>query len=161
MKTLFALSLLALAGCADPQAAADRWSDYQTDLQVIKQLHRYTCGACQPHRRSLEGYSKDSGDRRRLASVPKNSTPAPCSKPTQSPQATEQVDRRIHDLNQKLATLEESLKVNAITTNQNEALLVQQIVSLKSQLTQTHAASPMTAGTPTQEGSSGLGIPGN
>jgi hypothetical protein len=163
MKIILSIAVLALAGCVDQQAANDRWADMKTDLSFVQQYQRYTCGHQMPRCHPREGYSKDSGDRRPQASVSKNSA-QPVKSPSPIPsQATEQVNRQIYELSQKIATLEEALKTNAATTNQNETLLVQQIVALKNQLAQLQTGAPMAALTPAprQETASGLRIPGN
>jgi hypothetical protein len=160
MKTLFALSLLSLAGCANPQAEADRWQDYQTDLAVAKAFHRYTCGACLPRHRSLEGFSKENTPRRVSVTRPV-AVPSSSPNPAQAPQDSLQVKREIYDLSQKIAVLEEALKTNATTTNSNEQLIVQQIVGLKNQLAQLQTAAPVAVVTPQPQTPSGRRIPGN
>jgi hypothetical protein len=160
MRAILSIAALVLAGCADPRAAADRWNDYQTDLAVVKAFHKYTCGACMARHHSLEGYSKENVSQ---VSVSKNNTPRLAPRPSPAPQATEQVNRQVYDLNQRIAVLEEALKTNATTTNANEQLIVSQIVSLKSQLAQLQTSAPMAVVTPAprQETTSGIRIPGN
>ena len=162
MKLFLALPLIALVGCANGPSAADRDFNYRIDSQLAYQWQRYSCVSCMTRRpRSLEGYSKENTAR---VSVPRRpaASQLPSPRTTQPLQATEQV-RQIYDLNQRLAGLEEALKTNASTTNQNEALIVSQIVALKSQLAQLQTPPPVALGTPkpSQETSSGIRIPGN
>jgi hypothetical protein len=155
MKPILVISLLALAGCANQQAANDQWASYQTDLQVIKQFHKYACPECMNRHRSLEGYSKENTVH---ASASRTVSPIPSPNSLQPSPNSEQVNRQIYDLSQKISILEEALKTNATTTNANQTLLVQQIVALKSQLAQLQSAAPMAVVTPQPQTPSGVRI---
>jgi hypothetical protein len=65
---------------------------------------------------------------------------APAKTPGIIPEAEKQSAQRTEDLvralSEKIDVLEDALKTNAATTNQNQDLLVQQINALKAQLAQ-------------------------
>ena len=161
MKLLLLLPLLALAGCANSESAADRWQDYQTDLAVVKAFHKYACPTCPSRHRSLEGFSKENTARVSIQRRPAAQLPSP--RPSQTPQDSLQVKQEIYDLSQRIATLEEALRTNATTTNANEGLIVQQIREMKGRMAELQTASPVVLGTPkpSQETPSGIHIPGN
>lgn len=158
MKIFLFLPLLALAGCANPQAASDQEFNYGINKQIVAQWKRYSCVSCMTrHPRSLEGYSKENTAR---VSVSRPLLPSSSPRPSQTPQDSLQVKQEIYDLSQRIATLEEALRTNATTTNANEGLIVQQIREMKGRMAELQTAAPMVLGTPkpSQETPSGIHI---
>jgi hypothetical protein len=129
-----ALSML-LAGCqSHPGANSINWNDLRTDIALRHRYEQYSC-----YSRALRGYSKDDWtyvmpmhhQRHEPARVVATSAP----QATHSAEAREALDQ-VRELSAKIDVLENALKTNAGATNQNQALIVDQIKALKAELAQ-------------------------
>jgi hypothetical protein len=119
----------ALSACQSSGTSESRWHDMQVDIAFKNRYQHYSCGY-----HALHGYSKDSGWRtEHLATrkVKSESAPAPSQLTVDS---SRQADEQIRELTGKIAVLEEALKANVATSNQNQNLLVDQINSLRQQV---------------------------
>ena len=134
MKAIIYICLAGLiTGCAD-QGYVSRWNDMWVDIAIRHRYEKYSCA------HALEGYSKDPVDvaeRKRAKLAPEQmvgKTPSPDIEAAK--QTTQQASATVRELSAKINVLEDALKSNAATTNQNQDLLVQQINALKAQLAQ-------------------------
>ena len=139
MKRLLILALVLIAGCHSyPSANSINWTDLQSDISLRHRYEQYSCA-----NRSLHGYSKDSWTYAAPAhhqhhepeSVAARSVP----RPTDSAEGRQALDQ-VLELSAKIDVLEDALKSNAGATNQNQALIVEQIKSLKAELAQLKSA---------------------
>jgi len=135
MKAIIYICAAAMiTGCASNHASVSRWNDMWVDIALRHKYENYSCA------HALEGYSKDppAFSHRKRVTVAKEQAPA--KTPGISPEAEKQSAKRTEDsiraLSEKIDMLEDALKTNAATTNQNQDLLVQQINALKVQLAQ-------------------------
>jgi len=124
-----------MTGCASNQASVSRWNDMWVDIALRHKLEKYSCG------HALEGYSKDPppafSHRKRVTPAREQVlVKAPGADPEARKQSAERAEDSIRALSAKIDVLEDALKTNAATTNQNQDLLVQQINALKAQLAQ-------------------------
>jgi hypothetical protein len=123
-----------ITGCASNQASLSRWNDMWVDIALRHKYERYSCA------HALEGYSKDppTFSHRKRAIVAKEQAPArtPGINPEAEKQSAQRTEDSIRTLSEKINVLEDALKTNVATTNQNQDLLVQQINALKAQLVQ-------------------------
>jgi hypothetical protein len=159
MKAFIYICFLGLiTGCAANQAYIKRWNDMWTDIALRHNYQRYACA------NRLQGYSKEDPPSPRSVARPKHSgSPAPTeplaakvNPDVQSArQAAQQANASVGELNQKIDVLEESLKTDVATTNQNQNLIVEQIKELKARVEQLQK--PATPPMPV----SGVIIPGN
>jgi hypothetical protein len=143
-----ALSAL-LAGCQSyPSANSINWNDLRTDIALRHRYERYSC-----YSRSLRGYSKDDWtyampthhQRHERARVVPTSVPQAIDI-SEARQALDQVS----ELSAKIDVLEDALKTNAGATNQNQALIVDQIKALKAELAHLKNAPSGSASTQSQ-----------
>jgi hypothetical protein len=131
---IYICSAAMIAGCASKQASVSRWNDMWVDIALRHEYENYSCA------HALEGYSKDppAFSHRKRVTVAKEQ--APTKTPGINPEAEKQSAQRTQDsiraLSEKIDVLEDALKTNVATTNQNQDLLVQQINTLKAQLAQ-------------------------
>lgn len=152
MRTLLVIPfLVTLAGCASKGGFEARWRDMQVDIAMRRKFEKYSCPNC------LEGYSKDYHASYRPVSKPVSSEP----KVQQSvrseyrpPDATDETRQEVmrnsesvRELDAHIAALEEELKTNASTTNQNQQLIVDEIKSLKARLDQLQHPPPVVGST--------------
>jgi hypothetical protein len=135
MKAIIYICAAAMiTGCASNQASVSRWNDMWVDIALRHKYENYSCA------HALEGYSKDppAFSHRKRVTVAKEQAPA--KTPGINPEAEKQLAQRVEDsiraLSEKIDVLEDALKTNVATTNQNQDLLVQQINALKAQLAQ-------------------------
>jgi hypothetical protein len=135
MKAIIYICAAAMiTGCASNQASVSRWNDMWVDIALRHKYENYSCA------HALEGYSKDppAFSHRKRVTVAKEQAPA--KTPGINPEAEKQLAQRVEDsiraLSEKIDVLEDALKTNVATTNQNQDLLVQQINTLKAQLAQ-------------------------
>jgi hypothetical protein len=135
MKAIIYICAAAMiTGCASNQASVSRWNDMWVDIALRHKYENYSCA------HALEGYSKDppAFSHRKRVTVAKEQAPA--KTPGINPEAEKQLAQRVEDsiraLSEKIDVLEDALKTNVATTNQNQDLLVQQINALKTQLQQ-------------------------
>ena len=124
-----------ITGCASDQASVARWNDMWVDIAIRHKLEKYSCG------HALEGYSKDpppAFSHRKRVTLAKEQAPAktPGINPKAEKQSAQRTEDSIRALSEKIDVLEDALKTNVATTNQNQDLLVQQINALKAQLAQ-------------------------
>jgi hypothetical protein len=106
------------------------------DIAIRHKLEKYSCA------HTLEGYSKDPPPQ--AISHRKRVTPAKEQVLVKAPgadlearkQSAQRTQDSIRALSTKIDVLEDALKTNVATTNQNQDLLVQQINALKAQLAQ-------------------------
>ena len=123
-----------ITGCASNQASVSRWNDMWVDIALRHKYENYSCA------HALEGYSKDppAFSHRKRVTVAKEQGLA--KTPGISPEAEKRSAQRTVDsiraLSEKIDVLEDAVKTNVATTNQNQDLLVQQINALKAQLAQ-------------------------
>jgi hypothetical protein len=129
-----ALSVL-LAGCQSyPGANSINWIDLRTDIALRHRYEQYSCAA-----RALRGYAKDDWtyampmhhQRHERARVVATSA----AQATDNAEARQALDQ-VRELSAKIDVLEDALKTNAGATNQNQALIVDQIKALKAELAQ-------------------------
>ena len=122
-----------ITGCAD-QGYVSRWNDMWVDIAIRHQYEKYSCA------HALEGYSKDPvhvSERKRARPAPEQGVVKTHSSDIESAKQTaQQTSATVRELSAKIDALEDALKTNAATTNQNQNLLVQQINALKAQLAQ-------------------------
>ena len=136
MKAIFYICVAGLiGGCASDQAYVRRWNDMWVDIALRHKFEKYSCA------HALEGYSKDPppamSHRRRVKPEGEQVlVKAPGADPEAEKQRAQRTEDSIRALNAKIDALEDALKTNAATTNQNQDLLVQQINALKAQLAQ-------------------------
>ena len=123
-----------ITGCAD-QGYVRRWNDMWVDIALRHRFEKYSCA------HALEGYSKDPppafSHRKRVTPAREQVVvKAPGSDLEARKQSAQRTQDSIRALSAKIDVLEDALKTNAATTNQNQDLLVQQINALKAQLAQ-------------------------
>jgi hypothetical protein len=149
MKIILLLAAIALTSCASTSDSQTRWNEMRVDIALRHKYERYSCG-----HRGLEGYSKDTVYRfsRRASVSAKPEEPITRAAQIQTVQQSEAV----RELEGKIAVLEEALKSNVAATNANQALIVDQIRSLKAQL-DSQQAKPAPPAPPL---ASGIHIPG-
>jgi hypothetical protein len=104
------------------------------DIALRHKYENYSCA------HALEGYSKDppAFSHRKRVTVAKEQAPAKTFSinPEAEKQSAQRTEDSIRALSEKIDALEDALKTNVATTNQNQDLLVQQINALKAQLAQ-------------------------
>jgi hypothetical protein len=135
MKAIIYVFVAAMiTGCASNQASVSRWNDMWVDIALRHKYENYSCA------HPLEGYSKDppAFSRRKSEQV---LVKAPGADPEAGKQSALRAEDSIRALSAKIDLLEDALKTNAATTNQNQDLLVQQINALKAQLAQLQPSS--------------------
>jgi hypothetical protein len=137
MKAIIYVCVAALiTGCASDQASVGRWNDMWLDIALRHKLEKYSCA------HALEGYSKDppAFSHRKRVTLAKEQVPVktPSANLEAGKQSAQRAEDSMRALNAKIDVLEDALKTNAATTNQNQDLLVQQINALKTQLAQLH-----------------------
>ena len=133
MKAIIYICAAAIiTGCASNQASVTRWNDMWVDIALRYKYENYSCA------HALEGYSKDppAFSHRNRVTVAKEPAKTPGIKPEAEKPSAQRTEDSIHALSEKIDVLEDALKTNAATTNQNQDLLVQQINALKAQLAQ-------------------------
>src|SRR5260370_3403798 len=135
MKAIIYIFIAALiTGCGSDQASVSRWNDMWVDIALRYKLEKYSCA------HELEGYSKDPPalSQRKRVTLAKEQVlvKAPGADLEGGKQSAKRAEDSIRTLNAKIEVLEDALKTNAATTNQNQDLLVQQINALKAQLAQ-------------------------
>jgi hypothetical protein len=135
----------------------------QTDIALRHAYEKYGCGC-----HALGGYSKDSGWRLspRVSARPTVKEPAQPAVGdnrdlNSAKQLAQQASDRVNELSQKIAVLEEALKSNVATTDQNQKMIVDQIVALKAQLAEQDKPIAASNAIPQQTPNSGIRIPGN
>jgi hypothetical protein len=123
-----------ITGCASDQASVSRWNDMWVDIALRHKYEKYSSA------RALEGYSKDppAFSHRKGVTLAREQVPvkAPGADLEAGKQRVQRAEDSIRALSAKIDVLEDALKTNAATTNQNQDLLVQQINALKAQLAQ-------------------------
>ena len=129
-----------ITGCASDQASVARWNDMWVDIAIRHKLEKYSCG------HALEGYSKDPppafSHRKRVTPAREQVlVKAPGADLEARKQSAQRTQDSIRALSAKIDVLEDALKTNVATTNQNQDLLVQQINALKAQLAQLQPSS--------------------
>ena len=136
MRTVFLVGVCStlITGCAD-QGYVRRWNDMWVDIALRHRFEKYSCA------HALEGYSKDPppafSHRKRVTPAREQVVvKAPGSDLEARKQSAQRTQDSIRALSAKIDVLEDALKTNAATTNQNQDLLVQQINALKAQLAQ-------------------------
>ena len=133
-KIIYICAAAMITGCASNQASVSRWNDMWVDIALRYKYENYSCAP------ALEGYSKDRPAFSHRKRVTVAEEQAPAKTPSINPEAEKQCAQRTEDsiraLSEKIDVLEDALKTNATTTNQNQDLLVQQINTLKVQLAQ-------------------------
>jgi hypothetical protein len=147
MKRLLISALVLVAGCQSyPSANSINWTDLETDIALHHRYEQYSCA-----NRSLHGYSKDSWT---YAAPSHHQHHEPEREPlaTSVRQATDSAEGRqaldqVRELSAKIDILEDALKTNAGATNQNQALIVEQIKSLKAELAKLKSANGAAAST--------------
>jgi hypothetical protein len=131
-----------ITGCTSYEGSASRWNDMWLDIALRHKYEKYSCG------HALEGYSKDSpaavSHRKRVTpaneQVVAKGEKAPDADLEARKQSAQRTEDSIRALSAKIDVLEDALKANAATTNHNQDLLVQQINTLKAQLSQLQQA---------------------
>jgi hypothetical protein len=147
----FLLISLALTACQSASESDTRWRDMFVDISLRHKYEKYACGG-----HHVQGYSKEN-DPPAQAHVHPVSQPA-----TYAGQSAGQVAyNQVQELEGKIEVLEEALKSNAATTNQNQTLIVSQIKSLKAEVTQIEESRPIAAQGQSTPPPSGIRIPGN
>jgi hypothetical protein len=153
----FAAALL--SGCQSTSNSQSRWNDMQIDIALRHKYEKYACGY-----HPLEGYSKDIGWRTEhvAARKPVKEAPAQPVLTVDNKQAQQSSDA-VRELSEKIAVLEGALKSNVAATNQNQTLIVSEINSLKSQISELEGSRPVALqAQPAHQGpTSGIHIPGN
>ena len=123
-----------ITGCASDQASVSRWNDMWVDLALRHKYEKYSCG------RALEGYSKDppAFSHRKGVTLAREQVlvKAPGADLEAGKRRVQRAEDSIRALSAKIDVLEDALKTNTATTNQNQDLLVQQVNALKAQLAQ-------------------------
>jgi hypothetical protein len=133
MKAIIYIFIAALiTGCGSDQASVSRWNDMWVDIALRHKFEKYSCA------HALEGYSKDPPALSHRKKVMKEQVlvKAPGADLEAGKQSAKRAEDSIRTLSAKIDVLEDALKTNAATTNQNQDLLVQQINALKAQLAQ-------------------------
>jgi hypothetical protein len=105
------------------------------DIALRHKFEKYSCAY------ALEGYSKDPvhvSERKRARPAPEQGVVKTHSSDIES---AKQTSATVRELSAKIDVLEDALKTNAATTNQNQDLLVQQINTMKAQLAQLQRSS--------------------
>jgi hypothetical protein len=109
------------------------------DIALRHKYEKYSCA------RALEGYSKDppAFSHRKRVTLAREQVPvkAPGTDLEARKQSAQRAEDSIRALSAKIDVLEDALKTNVATTNQNQDLLVQQINALKAQLAQLQPSS--------------------
>ena len=102
------------------------------DIALRHKYEKYSCA------RALEGYSKDPPTLSHRKKVTREQVlvKAPGTDLEARKQSAQRAEDSIRALSAKIDVLEDALKTNVATTNQNQDLLVQQINALKTQLAQ-------------------------
>jgi len=126
-----------ITGCASDQASVSRWNDMWVDMALRYKYEKYSCA------HALEGYSKDPPalSHRKRVTREQVLVKAPGTDREAGEQSAQRAEDSIRALSAKIDVLEDALKTNAATTNQNQDLLVQQINALKAQLAQLQPSS--------------------
>ena len=128
-----------ITGCASDQASVSRWNDMWVDIALRHKYEKYSCA------RALEGYSKDppAFSHRKGVTLAREQVlvKAPGADLEAGKQRAQRAEDSIRALSAKIDVLEDALKTNSATTNQNQDLLVQQINALKAQLAQLQQSS--------------------
>ena len=135
MKAIIYIFMAALiTGCGSDQASVSRWNEMWVDIALRHKYEKYSCA------RALEGYSKDppAFSHRKRVKLAREQVlvKAPGADLEAGKQSAKRAEDSIRTLSAKIEALEDALKTNAATTNQNQDLLVQQINGLKAQLAQ-------------------------
>ena len=135
MKAIFYICVASvITGCASDQASVSRWNDMWVHIALRHKYEKYPCA------HALEGYSKDPPAFSHRKRVTLAREPVLAKAPNADLNARKQSAQRAQDsiraLSAKIDVLEDALKTNVATTNQNQDLLVQQINALKAQLAQ-------------------------
>jgi hypothetical protein len=133
MKAIFYICVAGLiTGCAPNQTSVSRWNEMWVDIALRHKYEKYSFA------RALEGYSKDPPalSHRKRVTREQVLVKAPGTDRDAGKQSAQRAEDSIRALNAKIDVLEDALKTNAATTNQNQDLLVQQINALKTQLAQ-------------------------
>jgi hypothetical protein len=126
-----------ITGCASDQGSVSRWNDMWLDIALRHKYEKYSCA------HALEGYSKDPpaiSHRKRATPAKEEVVVKATEDDAERKQRAQRADDSIRALSAKIDVLEDALKTNAATTNQNQDLLVQQINTLKAQLAQLQQA---------------------
>ena len=140
MKAIIHICVAVLiTGCAD-QGYVRRWNDMWVDIALRHRFEKYSCA------HALEGYSKDPppafSHRKRVTPAREQVlVKAPGADLEARKQSAQRTQDSIRALSAKIDVLEDALKTNVATTNQNQDLLVQQINALKTQLAQLQQSS--------------------
>ena len=102
------------------------------DIALRYKLEKYSCA------HALEGYRRipPASSHRKRVTREQVLEWAPGTDRDAGKQSAQRAEDSIRALNAKIDVLEDALKTNAATTNQNQDLLVQQINALKTQLAQ-------------------------
>jgi hypothetical protein len=140
MKAIIYIFVAAMiTGCASNQASVSRWNDMWVDIALRHKYENYSCA------HPLEGYSKDppAFSRRKRVTLAREQVlvKAPGTDLEARKQSAQRAEDSIRALSAKIDVLEDALKTNVATTNQNQDLLVQQINALKAQLAQLQPSS--------------------
>jgi hypothetical protein len=141
MKAIFYICVASLiTGCASDQVSVSRWNDMWVDIAFRHRFEKYSCA------HALEGYSKDpppafSHRKRLIVAKAQALAKMPGVNPESEKQSAQRAQDSIRALSTKIDVLEDALKTNAATTNENQDLLVQQINALKAQLAQLQPSS--------------------
>jgi hypothetical protein len=133
MKAIIYIFMSALiTGCGSDQASVSRWNDMWVDIALRHKFEKYSCA------HALEGYSKDPPALSHRKKVTKEQVlvKAPGADLEAGKQSAKRAEDSIRTLSAKIDVLEDALKTNTATTNQNQDLLVQQINALKAQMAQ-------------------------
>lgn len=133
MKAIIYIGVATLiTGCASDQDYVTRWNDMWVDIALRHKLEKYSCA------HALEGYSKDPPalSHRKRITREQVLVKAPGADREAGKQSAQRAEDSIRALSAKIDVLEDALKTNTATTNQNQDLLVQQINALKAQLAQ-------------------------
>jgi hypothetical protein len=126
MKAIIYFCVAALiTGCASDQASVSRWNDMWLDIALRHKYEKYSCA------HALEGYAKDPPMRVAMRRA------APREQGTVKPTSNDaQTQAEIRELSARIDVLEDALKTNSGTINQNQTLIVDQIKALKAKLEQ-------------------------
>ena len=140
MKAIFYICVAGLiTGCAPNQTSVSRWNEMWVDIALRHKYEKYSCA------RALEGYSKDppAFPHRKRVTLAREQVlvKAPGADLEARKQSAQRAEDSIRALSAKIDVLEDALKTNVATTNQNQDLLVQQINALKAQLAQLQPSS--------------------
>ena len=123
-----------ITGCAPNQASVSRWNDMWVDIALRYKYEKYSCA------HTLEGYSKDppAFSHRKIVTPAREQVVVKAQGTDREvkKQSAQRAEDSIRALSSKIDVLEDALKTNVATTNQNQDLLAQQINALKAQLAQ-------------------------